>query len=70
MSGKKEPYFLIVALLGLILIIASLSNIKLDGPDSWLIEWTAWAAKYVALVIAAQKVWKFSDVLIARLART
>ena len=59
----SKYYAVIFAVIGIALIYISYKY-TLVGPDDALTEWTAWAAKYVALVIAAQKVWKVSDVAI------
>jgi cation transport ATPase len=42
-----------IVIIGLGLIGLSLSDMKLDSPDQWLKDWTAWVAQYVALVVAA-----------------
>lgn len=63
-----KNYVLIAVVIGIVLIGLSLRH-DLDGPDPALIEWTEWATLYIALVVAAQKIWKVSDVAIAGLAR-
>jgi len=49
--------------LALVLIALSYLFPNLDGPAGWLNAWTAWIAKYAALIIAAQKSWKLADTL-------
>jgi len=59
----NKYYGVIFAVIGVALIAISY-KFTLAPPDEALTAWTAWAAKYVALVVAAQKVWKISDVAI------
>lgn len=66
MSTLDKTYLAIIILIGIALIILGL-NEKLSPPEAALTEWTEWAAKYVALTVAAQKIWKASDKLIARM---
>lgn len=70
MKSWDTVYAVIALIVGIVLILLSASERTIEGPDAWLGEWTAWAAQYVALIIAAHKIWKLSDVLIARLDAT
>lgn len=59
-------YLGLVIGIGILLVFFGLDE-TMPKPQPALTEWTEWAAKYVALVIAAQKIWKVSDKLIARI---
>jgi len=53
---KKQAvtiFVVVVVAIGVLLIGLSLSGKELLGPPDWLNQWTEWAAKYVALVVAA-----------------
>ena len=68
MNWISKYYSLIFAAIGAFLIYVSF-NYDLVPPDPALTAWVEWAAKYVALVVAAQKVWQVSDVAIRGWAR-
>lgn len=63
MSWMKKNYPLIVIVLGVILIGASVlvKSDKIEGPDKWLIDWTAWVTSYVALAVAAYSIVKLAN---------
>ena len=46
-------FVVVVVAIGVLLIGLSLFGKELPGPPDWLNQWTEWAAKYVALVVAA-----------------
>jgi heme A synthase len=67
-----KKYGLITLVIGIVLIILSLvSTLRGEpattSPAIWLNEWTAWAAKYVALVIAAGSVVGLTKSVMTRL---
>jgi hypothetical protein len=43
----------LVVIIGGLLIWLSFVHPEAKGPAEWLIKWTDWAVKYVALVVAA-----------------
>jgi hypothetical protein len=47
--------------IGVVLIGLSLFITKGGGPATWLNEWTAWVASYVALAVTARGVVKVGD---------
>ena len=59
-AGEKKYASAALGLFVVLIFLSAISN-SLVGPDPWLIEWTAWAAKYAALAVALHKVWKLSD---------
>ena len=67
-SNYDNQYAIAMLILGVILILASAFGPNWHGPADWLTGYTTWAAKFVALVISAHKVWKLADVFIAKLA--
>ena len=67
-DSYNNTYAIAMLILGIILILASAFGSDWDGPADWLTGYTTWAAKYVALVISAHKIWKLADVFIAKLA--
>ena len=69
MNWKENWYAWVALALFAILVLWSVFSDSLVGPSPALTEWTTWAAKYVALAIAAQKVWKISDAMAARISR-
>ena len=63
-NEKRQYYPYIVVALGVLLIIVSLfldASDEVGVPDQWLIQWTDWAAKYVAIAVAAISVLKVAD---------
>jgi hypothetical protein len=61
MTGEEKKYAWTALVLFVVLIFLSAISDSFVGPDPWLIEWTAWGAKYAALAVALHKVWKLSD---------
>ena len=53
--------------LGGMLIALSFNFEKLASPSTWLTDWTNWAAKYVALVVAAHSVIRLVDATASRI---
>ena len=66
--SKINVVFVIGAVVvGFVLIWLSSNFEDIAGPRQWLTDWTAWAAKYVALIVAARSVIKLVDATAVRL---
>jgi hypothetical protein len=65
--SANQLFVLLAASLFLALVILSFAFEELDGPRPWLTEWTNWAAKYAALVIAVHSIYKLVDAAAFRL---
>ena len=57
----RKYYAYFVVGLGFLLVIASFVFNPIEGPDQGLIEWTEWAANYVAIAVAAVAILKVAD---------
>jgi hypothetical protein len=61
-------YVRIVLSVGIVAILLSIFTPPFgQGPDEWLIEWTEWAAEYVAVAVAAYGIVKIADGVAYRL---
>jgi hypothetical protein len=55
-SNEKWILFLI-GFVCVILILLSFRNADIQGPADWLVEWTAWIASVVGIVVSARILW-------------
>jgi hypothetical protein len=61
--NKEKSILTLIGIVCLILIIVSLTTENIQGPDYWLIEWTAWIASVVAIVVSARIFWTGAQAL-------
>ena len=52
---------------GILLIVLSFLPVHVDGPKSWLTEWTIWLATYVGIAVSARGVWYITNAVVDRI---
>ena len=56
-SSAEKKILGIIAVVCLVLIIASCANLEISPPAGWLVGWTSWFATVIGTVVGARVFW-------------